>query len=81
MMHTNEDKLAVESSGPHQDLWRSGGIHAGANRAEVRQQHLSGERRDRGDLGYQFDLYPGEVLGIVGESGSGKSTLVQMLVF
>jgi putative phosphonate transport system ATP-binding protein len=28
-----------------------------------------------------FDLYPGEVLGIVGESGSGKSTLVQMLYF
>lgn len=28
-----------------------------------------------------FDLYPGEVLGIVGESGSGKSTLVQLLFF
>jgi putative phosphonate transport system ATP-binding protein len=28
-----------------------------------------------------FDLHPGEVLGIVGESGSGKSTLVQMLYF
>jgi putative phosphonate transport system ATP-binding protein len=28
-----------------------------------------------------FDLYPGEVLGIVGESGSGKSTLIQMLYF
>jgi putative phosphonate transport system ATP-binding protein len=28
-----------------------------------------------------FDLYPGEVLGIVGESGSGKSSLVQMLYF
>lgn len=28
-----------------------------------------------------FDLYPGEVLGIVGESGSGKSTLVQLLYF
>ena len=28
-----------------------------------------------------FDLYPGEVLGVVGESGSGKSTLVQMLYF
>lgn len=26
-----------------------------------------------------FDLYPGEVLGIVGESGSGKSTLVSCL--
>lgn len=28
-----------------------------------------------------FDLYPGEALGIVGESGSGKSTLVQLLYF
>lgn len=26
-----------------------------------------------------FDLYPGEVLGIVGESGSGKSTLLNAL--
>ncbi len=26
-----------------------------------------------------FDLYPGEVLGIVGESGSGKSTLLSVL--
>jgi len=28
-----------------------------------------------------FDLYPGEVLGIVGESGSGKSTVVKLLYF
>lgn len=28
-----------------------------------------------------FDLFPGEVLGVVGESGSGKSTLVQLLYF
>ncbi len=28
-----------------------------------------------------FELYPGEVLGIVGESGSGKSTVVQLLYF
>ncbi len=26
-----------------------------------------------------FDLYPGEVMGIVGESGSGKSTLLNCL--
>ena len=28
-----------------------------------------------------FDLYPGEVLGIVGESGSGKSTLIKLTHF
>ncbi|MFT8708345.1 MAG: ATP-binding cassette domain-containing protein [Sporolactobacillus sp.] len=28
-----------------------------------------------------FDLYPGEILGVVGESGSGKSSLVQCLYF
>jgi len=28
-----------------------------------------------------FELFPGEVLGIVGESGSGKSTIVKMLYF
>ncbi len=27
----------------------------------------------------EFDLYPGEVMGIVGESGSGKSTLLNCL--
>ncbi|MEM6356436.1 MAG: ATP-binding cassette domain-containing protein, partial [Pseudomonadota bacterium] len=26
-----------------------------------------------------FDLWPGEVLGIVGESGSGKTTLLRCL--
>lgn len=28
-----------------------------------------------------FDLYPGDVLGIVGESGSGKSTLIRLAHF
>lgn len=34
---------------------------------------------NRGCQAIDFDLYPGEVLGIVGESGSGKSTLLNCL--
>ena len=34
---------------------------------------------EQGCQGVNFDLYPGEVLGIVGESGSGKSTLLSVL--
>nr|AHG53033.1 COG4107 ABC-type phosphonate transport system, ATPase component [uncultured bacterium B3TF_MPn1] len=34
---------------------------------------------NRGCQDINFDLYPGEVLGIVGESGSGKSTLLNCL--
>ncbi|MCG8610836.1 MAG: phosphonate C-P lyase system protein PhnK [Pseudomonadales bacterium] len=33
----------------------------------------------KGCSNINFDLYPGEVLGIVGESGSGKSTLLNCL--
>ncbi|KAA8999019.1 phosphonate C-P lyase system protein PhnK [Affinibrenneria salicis] len=34
---------------------------------------------DKGFADVDFQLYPGEVLGIVGESGSGKSTLLNAL--
>ena len=36
-------------------------------------------RAGKGCQEVDFDLYPGEVLGIVGESGSGKSTLLSLL--
>lgn len=45
---------------------------------QVRDLHkFYGDRLGCGDV--NFDLYPGEVLGIVGESGSGKSTLLNCL--
>ncbi len=34
---------------------------------------------EKGCQEVNFDLYPGEVLGVVGESGSGKSTLLSVL--
>ena len=34
---------------------------------------------EKGCQDIQFELYPGEVLGLVGESGSGKSTLLSVL--
>ncbi|MGB3289066.1 MAG: phosphonate C-P lyase system protein PhnK [Burkholderiaceae bacterium] len=34
---------------------------------------------EKGCQSVNFDLHPGEVLGIVGESGSGKSTLLSVL--
>ena len=30
-----------------------------------------------GCIDVNFDIYPGEVLGVVGESGSGKTTLLK----
>ncbi len=35
--------------------------------------------QDKGCMDVDFNLYPGEVLGIVGESGSGKTTLLETL--
>jgi putative phosphonate transport system ATP-binding protein len=34
-----------------------------------------------GCININFDVYPGEVLGIVGESGSGKSTILNCIYF
>lgn len=39
------------------------------------KQYVSG----KGIRDIDFDLYPGEVLGVVGESGSGKTTLLRCL--
>ena len=43
-------------------------------------EHLSKDHgQRRGCFDVNFDLYPGQVLGIVGESGPGKSTLLNCL--
>jgi len=41
---------------------------------------LGGRRRVRAVDGVDFDVYPGETLGIVGESGCGKSTTARLIM-
>ncbi len=46
---------------------------------DLNKEYKSRDRVVRPLQHVDFDLYPGEILGIVGESGSGKSTLLNVI--
>ena len=46
---------------------------------DLNKEYKSKDRLVRPLQHVDFDLYPGEILGIVGESGSGKSTLLKVV--
>lgn len=46
---------------------------------DLNKEYKSKDRIVRPLQHVDFELYPGEILGIVGESGSGKSTLLKMV--
>lgn len=46
---------------------------------DLNKEYKSRDRVVRPLQHVDFELYPGEILGIVGESGSGKSTLLKMV--
>ena len=46
---------------------------------DLNKEYTSRDRKVRPLQHVDFDLYPGEILGIVGESGSGKSTLLNVI--
>ena len=46
---------------------------------DLNKEYTSRDRKVRPLQHVDFDLYPGEILGIVGESGSGKSTLLKVI--
>ncbi len=46
---------------------------------DLNKSYISRDREVRPLQHVDFDLFPGEILGIVGESGSGKSTLLKVI--
>lgn len=46
---------------------------------DLNKEYTNRDRKVRPLQHVDFDLFPGEILGIVGESGSGKSTLLKVI--